>query len=170
MELEGVGRWTQVKAVREDSPAQQIGVRVGDKLISFWGRSLSFRSLEAVGSILWGPAGTQGKLSISREVKLPAPVGKARKGWPGMELSMEPLGLTIAKVLPKRAADQIELLEHDRISRMGDQSTRYLPINEARQIFKEHKKVHKNEPLKLMIQRDLMFKRPDGGENNGDEI
>ncbi len=143
-----------VKEVRYGSLADRHRILPGDGLVSLWGDSLAFLSLKEVFGVLLGPPGSEVKLTIQRKVVLePAP--KEGQRWPGLTLEMGRRGLTVAGVEPASAAQTVGLRSGDRIVAIGQRSTRYLPLEEARRILSDSK----GKSIFLVIHRDLMIQR-----------
>ena len=125
-----------VREVRPGSLAEQSGLVAGDGLIAAWGSSLAFLPAGAVAKELVGPPGSKIKLTLQRTVKLPA-------GAPlEMKLSMERLGLTVAG-------------SGDRIISIGGESTRYLPLEQARKMIQ----AARDKGAEWVIHRDLKVTR-----------
>jgi membrane-associated protease RseP (regulator of RpoE activity) len=144
-----------VKKVKRESFAAKTGLKKGDRLVAVWGRSLRFLELAESAEALVGPSGTEVKLTVERKVRL-QPKGEQGTGaWPGVNLSMESMGLSVQKLDADGVARTSGLLEGDRVVAIGDRATRYLPLREAKQLIQEHSK----EPLTLVIHRDLIFNR-----------
>ncbi len=142
----------EVQAVKPNSLAARSGIAVGDSLVTAWGYSLSFMTVEELAKTLLGPAGSPVRVTIGRKVLLSKSDKKAK--WPGMELTMEPLGLTVKEEDPKGASVKAGLLMQDRIVEINGFPTRYMPLAEARKLFKEAK-----GDVPLVIRRDIMVKR-----------
>jgi len=152
--LESTTPWPLVKAVREDSLAARVGIQVEDLLIRAWGDSLAYLPLEEVAGILLGPPETTVKLTLQRRITLPKESLEGKK-WPGMTLGMEWLGLFVLMVEPGGVSALSGIRPQDRIMVIGDASTRYLVLGEARRILQEAGK----GGMTLGIHRDLMIKR-----------
>ncbi|MBI3318012.1 MAG: hypothetical protein HYZ90_02545 [Candidatus Omnitrophica bacterium] len=145
--------WPRVEKAKPGSLAERLRLLPGDELISFWGDSLAFFSPSEAAEVLLGPTKTPVKLTIQRRVLLaPNPTGR---DWPGLELEMSRMGLTVSKVEPKQPAASSGLLAGDRIVQLGEISTRYLPLPEARKVFQDSK----TQGILMTVHRDLHFDR-----------
>ncbi len=142
----------EVQAVGPNSLAARFGIAAGDSLVTAWGYSLSFMTVEELAKTLLGPAGSPVRVTIGRRILLSQSDKRAK--WPGVELTMEPLGLTVKEVDPKGASVKAGLLMQDRIIEINGFPTRYMPLAEARKLFREAK-----GDVPLVIRRDIMVKR-----------
>jgi carboxyl-terminal processing protease len=64
--FEKVSEFVFINVISEGSPAQKAGLKVGDKIMAVDGKSALNRSVEEVGDILKGAAGTDVELTIAR--------------------------------------------------------------------------------------------------------
>ena len=142
-----------VKKVDPGSFAKRSGLQAGDLLVGAWGESLAFLSPAEVAKALLGPTGSMLKLTIERAIQLSA--GPKDPSWPGMELTMERLGLTAKEISPKGAAASSLVAARDHIVKINSDSTRYLPLLEAQRKIEEAK----DQGILLTIHRDLFIKR-----------
>ena len=140
-----------VRVVREGSRTSRWGIVSGDLLVSVWGSSLAYRLLKEVAHELWGPPESPMKLTIRRAVFCP----QNASHWPGMQLDMRRLGLTVVSVEPGGAAQQSGIQAQDRIVAVNSRPTRYLPLAQAHKTIQQaHRK-----GINLLIERDLMIRR-----------
>ena len=150
---------TEVENVEAGFALKIGGLAPGDGLAALWGSSLAFLPPARVAQELLGPPNTAVRLTIEREVRL-VPAREGEKGWPGIGLSMERLGLTVQ--LPRGlpflpgVLMRPDLVAGDRIVRLDGQSTRYLPLAKAR----EQMERARGRGIRLVIHRDLVLKRP----------
>lgn len=142
-----------VAGVRPGSAAEQAGGAAGDALVASWGFSLAFLSPEEAAVELIGQPGTQVKLTLQRQVDLPGGAGGRR--WPQMELEMDRLGLTIRAVEAGGAAERAGLSAGDRIVRIGEEPTRYMPLGMARSRIAQAR----GKGIRLLLHRDFMLER-----------
>lgn len=142
-------KWVVVQGAAEGLLAYRSGIASGDALVSFWGDSLAYLNVVEVAETLVGPPGSAVKLTLSREVSLPG------DATPGITLSMQRLGLTVAAVGPLGRAGRTGLVPGDRIVAMDGKSTRYLPFSQARRILQEAGE----RGTVLLIHRDRMIRR-----------
>jgi C-terminal processing protease CtpA/Prc len=147
--LEPTGNWPEVKVVKNGSSPLGSEIVAGDLLVSAWGQSLAFVPMAQVAQALLGPSGSTVKLTIQRPLHLP------KGSSPGMTFEMEPLGLTVTKVEPGGASESTGVRVGDRIVALHGDSTRYLPLAEARRAFQKARE----EGMTIVIHRDLMVKR-----------
>ena len=147
--LEPTGNWPEVKVVRNGSSPLGSEIVAGDLLVSAWGQSLAFLPITQVAQALLGPSGSTVKLTIQRPLHLP------KGALPGVIFEMEPLGLTVTKVEPVGVAESTRMRVGDRIVALDGNSTRYLPLAEARRAFQKAR----DEGITIVIHRDLMIKR-----------
>ena len=143
-----------VKSVRKGSLADQSDIRVGDKLVSLWSDSLSFRPIPEVAAALLGPAGSVVKLAVQREISIPKGTSRS-KDWPGLIIETERLGLAVITIEPGQAAASAGVRPGDRLTAVNDRSTRYLPSEEARRMIRQAA----SKGITLTIERDLIVKR-----------
>ncbi len=150
--LEAGDPHTLAAEVREGSSAQRSGILSGDALVAIWGYSLAFLAPKRVAAELAGPSGTQIKVTIKRVVLIS---GEAARGRSPFDLDMGRLGLTVPRVRPSTAADRAGLLPGDRIVRISQESTRYMPLSQAQRKIAEGRE----RGVRLVIHRDLMISR-----------
>jgi len=141
-----------VQSVRDGSLAQRAGFHGGDFLVAVWGYSLAFMLPADAAALLIGPAGSPVRLTIGRRTIL-SQQDRALH-WPGGTLEMEPLGLTVKEVDPGGVFGSAGLLPLDRIVEINGRSTRYMPLGEARKIFKEAQ-----ADVAVLLHRELLVKR-----------
>lgn len=143
-----------ISAVAPDSAAAQHGLQTGDALVAVWGESLGYRSLAQVAQRMAGPAGTEVKITLQREVTVP-PAGRGAPR-PGFDVSMALAGLTVgdAGLLGTAAG----LRPGDLIVAIDGRPTRYLPLGQARAAMAGPR----TSGLRLTIQRHLLIHRPPG--------
>ncbi len=144
----------RVGEVQPKSLGARAGLQTADRLISAWGASLAFLPAEKVAQALLGPAGSELKLTIQRQVVLPKAQRRGFEGW-GMRLEMERLGLAVHSVALASVAAQRGILALDRVVAIDGQPTRYLPLEEARRLLENAGE----RGTTLEIQRDLMIRR-----------
>ena len=123
-------------------------------MISVWGASAAYLTLEEVAEPLLGPANSQVRVTIRRNLKLPKR-SPNDPSWPGMTWGMDRLGLTVSAAPPSGVASAQGLLAQDRITAINGRSTRYLPLSKARQALGEAK----GKGLDLTIERDVLIFR-----------
>ena len=144
-----------VAQVSEGSSAQRSGIQPGDRLVACWDFSLAYLPIPEAAQRLIGPAGSTVRLTLQRQVQLPRIPRGIKKPWPQMKLAMDRLGLTVAQVEKSGIADRSGLQSGDRIVRIQDRSTRYLPLHEAqRQVD-----LGRSRGILLTIQRNIHLKR-----------
>ena len=131
-----------VEEVRAGSLAERSGLENGDGLVAAWSSSLAFLPTGGVAKELIGPPGSKLKLTLQRDVKLPAGEGFKFK------LSMERLGLTAAGAEPP-------FLLGDRIVSIDGNSTRYMPLGKARKMIEGAK----SKGVAFGIHRNLLITR-----------
>ncbi len=154
LELGLTERYPQVRPAREGSLAARMGLLSGDLLISVWGSSAAYLSLEDVSKALLGPPGSQVRVTLRRNLKLPKH-STGDRFWPGMTWEMDRLGLTVTAVTPGGVASSQGFLPLDRVTAIHGRSTRYLPLSKAQRILEEAK----DKGLDLTIERDLLIFR-----------
>ncbi len=147
-----------VASVRTGSAAEQAGVRAGDALAFCWGFSLAFLTPEQAAEELVGEPGTGVKITLQRQVDLPAGDGAGRR-WPQVELEMERLGLTVRAVGAGGAVEKAGLSAGDRIIRIGEEPTRYMPLATARSRLAQAR----GKGIRLILHRDRMLERQPHG-------
>ena len=145
--------WPSVQGIKENSLAARSGLFLGDFLVSFWGESFFGFSPEEVAGALLGPSDSKVKLTIEREVSLMAE--PSIKRWPGMQLAMERLGLTIVSVESQGVAQENHLRPGDRIVAIEGVLTRYIPLVQAYRMLEKAR----GKTVSLKIHRDLMIRR-----------
>ncbi len=162
--LEPTDRFPRVREVKESSFGARMGLVPGDRLVGAWGASLAYLPLKEAALVLLGPAGSELKLALERQIHLPAATsGKGGfifsaalgRKWPDLSLEMEPSGLTVVSVRPGGAAETAGIRIGDRITAVGGRPTRYAPLMDSRRWIEEAK----GRGLTLVIHRDLLFKR-----------
>ena len=136
--------------VREGSSAQRAGMLPDDALAAVWGYSLAFLDPPRAAAELMGPPGTQIKLTIERMFLIPGEKGKL-----SFDLEMGRLGLAVLRVHPSGAASRAGLLPGDRIVRISEESTRYMPLTQAQRKVSDARE----RGIRLVIHRDLMVPR-----------
>ncbi len=165
--LKASEQYTRASGVREGSSAQRAGILPGDALVAAWRHSLAFLAPEEAAAELVGPSGTQIKLTIERVVELPKgsssrgwPEGRgeassSRSRWPQMDLEMGRLGVTVLRAQPAGAAEKAGLSPGDRIVRIFEESTRYMPLHQAQRKIAEARE----RGVRLVLHRDLLLSR-----------
>jgi len=150
--------FAEVENVEVASALKAGGLAPGDGLVALWSSSLAFLPPDRVAQELLGPPGTFVKVTIERKIQL-APAREGEKGWPGIGLGMERLGLTVQPLqgLPFFPGVPVrpDLAPGDRIVRLDGQSTRYMPLADA----KEEIQRRKDEGFSFLIHRDLFVTR-----------
>lgn len=152
--LDASGSMARVEAVRPDSPADRAGLTSGDGLIRYWDESLLHMSPERIAERFLGPSGSSFRLTVQRVPAIPQALPD-EQDWPGLELAMERDGLTATEVRPGGMAALAGLLPGDRVVRLERDSTRYMPLGEARKRLRESAR----RGIILTIQRDISFNR-----------
>lgn len=144
-----------LSAVAPDSAAAQAGLRPGDALVAAWGESLGYRSLAQVAQRVAGPAGTEVKITLRRDVTVLAGA-VASAPWPGFGVTMAPEGLTVSEVGVLGAAAGLQV--GDLVVTLDGRPTRYLPLGQARAAIGKAR----TAGLRLQIHRHLLILRPTG--------
>ena len=151
MRLAATERYPVLVAVEPRGAAARAGLSAEDRIIAIWGDSMAFRPLDEVASAWMGPPGSIVKVTLERRLTLRA---RTARGWPGFDLTMTPLGLTVAKI--HRWAKAAGLRPGDRLVTVNGLSTRYLPLASARAAIHKARRTG----LTIVIHRDIVITRP----------
>ncbi len=142
-----------IAAVTPQSASAQGGMAVGDAVAAIWGESMGYRSLAQVAERLLGPAGTDVKVTIRREVAV-RPGTVPNTPWPGFGVTMAPDGLTISEVGVLGTAAGLQA--GDLVVALDGRPTRYLPLGQARAAIDKAR----TAGLQLRIHRHFLMHRP----------
>lgn len=142
-----------VAAVTPQGHAAQAGLQAGDALVAVWGESMGYRSLAQVADRLLGPAGTDVKMAIRRDVTV-RPAEAPNAPWPGFGVTMAPEGLTISDVGVLGTAAGLQA--GDLVVTLDGRPTRYLPLGQARGAIDRARAAG----LQLKIHRHVLIHRP----------
>lgn len=124
-----------VNKVYSGSPAYLAGIKKGDYIIAVWNRLTGYMQLQDVCDMILSAKTGEANLTIERTLKLIKEKDtKYTKGGVaslGVYVDVRKKGLTITRILGNSVAAKCGLLESDVIDKITDQSTRYMPVNEA---------------------------------------
>lgn len=154
------GNLPKIGSIREDSLANNAGMRKGDILIAIWGRLTGYMTLKEVTDHLLKKVSPEIRCTIERTVDVA--VDKDKKLFTSSEdligalLSMEFDGLTVSNVRNGGAADRAGLKAGDLIVAIGGKSTRYMPLKKAIE------SIRKSEgTISLSLRREVLIWRKD---------
>lgn len=156
--IENVGADIKVGKVTDKSPAYEAGFKAGDMIISVWGKLVKYMPLKDVYALFLGGGVSEIRVVIARErsaqLKSRALFGSA-EDMIGARLSMELDGLTVKEVRAAGSFDNAGIIEGDRITKLGGDPTRYMPLESAYKMIEGIK----DGPLNMEIQREVVLWR-----------
>jgi predicted metalloprotease with PDZ domain len=153
VQLQEGGNGAVIFAVESGSFGDRVGLKAGDRLIAYWGESLSYLPAQEVASSMLGNAGTTLKLTIQRRLVLdpePQPIP-----WPGMKIDITRLGWAVRALDAVGPSAKAGFLAGDRIVKINGQSTRYMPASKINDSIQSAK----NQGMSAFIERDLTIIR-----------
>jgi C-terminal processing protease CtpA/Prc len=142
-----------VESVRLKSPAQEAGIKRGDRLIAVWSRLTGYLSNDEVLDMLLDKPSLELKCTMERDVDVHLDPGNVI----GASFSMEFDGLTVAGVREGAAAARAGLKKADLVTSINGQSTRYMQLKAAM----EKIRCSKGRLAKFAIRREVLIWRKD---------
>ena len=127
-----------VDSVALRSPADEAGIKKGDRIMAVWARLTGYLSPREVSAMLLDKPSPELKITIERVSDLEFKYGNAT----GASLSMEFDGLTVSGVKDPSPAVRAGIKKGDLITAIDGQSTRYMPLKKAMDIIKQTKERH----------------------------
>lgn len=151
--LSATENYPVVTTMAPPAGAAGAGLQTGDAVVAVWGESMGYRPLAQVAGRLAGPAGTEVKITVRRDVTVRA-AEVPNAPWPGFGVSMTPAGLTVSDVGMLGTAAGVQV--GDIIVTLDGRPTRYLPLGAARAVIDKARAAG----LRLQIHRHLLITRP----------
>lgn len=140
------GECPKVSDVSVKSPAYLAGIRKGDSIISIWGKLARYMPLIDIMDKLLDKPSLEIKCTIERVISADPE---------GASFSMEFEGLTVSGVKEGSMALDSGLKKDDLIVKIGEESTRYMPLKKAVSIIKKAGA----GGIKLTIRREMLIWR-----------
>lgn len=154
--IENVGPDMKVSKVLKKSPADKAGIEEQDVIVSVWGKLIKYMQPNDVYDLLLHSEVSELRITVSRNKSILLKknhVFDPAERKIGGRLSMEFEGLTVIKVDSAGPLENAGVLEGDRITRLADSSTRYMPLEVAYKLIE----TTKNNTLSLDIQREVVL-------------
>lgn len=154
--IENVGPDIKVSRVLKNSPAAEAGIEEGDIIVSVWGRLIKYMQIEDVYDLFLRSKVSEFKVMVSRQKAVVLRRNHIFRGAEymlGARLVVEFEGLTAGEVEAGSPFDNAGILKKDRITRIADASTMYMPLETAYKLIEEMK----DNLLYLEIQREIGF-------------
>ena len=142
------GATPKVEAVGMNSPAEEAGVKPGDRLVAVWGRLTGYMPLKDLMATLSEKPALELKCTLERVINVSV-------NGLGASFSMEFDGLTVSAVKEDSSAFEAGLKKGDLVTDINDNSTRYMPLKKAMQMIRHSK----DGIVKLTIRREALIWR-----------
>ena len=148
---------TVITRVIEGSPAEQAGLKTGDRLSSVWGRFTGYMSEEDVAHLLLEESAGETKVDIERDLTLrnEPPYPMRYKDIIGGRLEMLMDGLTLTEVIKGGPGEKAGFVANDLILDINGTSMRYVPLSEAVRMLKDKG----NPALTFTVRRNVTLWR-----------
>lgn len=154
--IETPGGDVKISGISRRSPAYEAGIRQGDTIVAVWGRLIRYMQLKDVYKLLLDNKVSELRIVIARD----SVVYLKKKGlFNGAEdmlggaFKMEFEGLTVDRTRAGEALDKAGILRGDRVTKIGEASTRYMPFEAACKTIEGEK----GGFIKLGIEREVVF-------------
>jgi len=127
----------EVETVIGGSPADKAGVEKGDVIFMVWGRLTGYSGLKTIIDTIIDNPSPEIMLSIRRSITIQGP----KKGRTisdadaGFSMDIEEAGLIVIDVKARSSASKEGLVSGDNIITIDGQSTRYMPLKDARELI-----------------------------------
>ncbi len=136
IELAQDGDFVRVADIRIGGYAHQAGIRNGDIIYAIDGRSMRYIQKRTVIQDALNPRYASMTMEVRRKILFPAKVGKTDLKNLGIDLKQDYNGVLIGRVKNGSPSDRYGMKSGDRLIRVGESSTRYLPLNKISAAFK----------------------------------
>ena len=143
--------WIVCSQASASKKAALSGLQKGDRLVSMDGESLRYLNADAVAQKFLDSTRSHFTLEVERDFNLPF-----SEADPGMKLNLEYQGVVIKKLKEDSPATAAGLKEKDLLFRVGDVSTRYMPLSDVSKLVKGSAK---KGPLILKVRRFLLLSK-----------
>ncbi len=126
-------------------------MRAGDRIVAVWGRLTKYAPLEdLIEQLAEGPDHSEVQVTLERDVEI-------GRRLAGLTLALGEAGLVVETLEAGGSAAEAGVKVGDRVVSLGGQSTRYLPLEEARRLLERGE----GATVMLTIRRDVaMWRRP----------
>lgn len=132
------GDFARVDDVRVGSYAHQAGLRVQDVVYAVDGRSMRYIQKRVVTQDLLNPRYASMTVEVRRKVTFPAKLKKSDLKNIGIELIQDYNGAMILRVKDGSPAARLGIKKGDRLVRVGEENTRYMPLAKIGKAFKSN--------------------------------
>ncbi len=136
LKLAQEGDFVKVEDIRVGSYGHQAGMRLNDALHSIDGRSMRYIQKRAVQQDLLNPRYASMTVEVRRKISFPAKVKKSDLKSVGMDLKQEYNGVVVWRVKRGSPSDKYGVKAGDRLIRVDEENTRYMPLPKIKQAFK----------------------------------
>lgn len=143
------GGFPCIESIKPRSPAEDAGLREGDRIRAIWARLTGYMNLEEVIDALLDKPSLEIKCTIDRVINIEYPVDAS--------FSMEPQGLTVSSVPEDGRSYAAGLKKGDMVTEIKGNSTRYLPLRRAVNVMKGPR----GKSIGLTVQRETLIWRRD---------
>jgi tetratricopeptide (TPR) repeat protein len=130
------GDFVLVSDTRVGGYAHQVGVRSGDVIYAVDGSSMRYIQKPAVLRDLLNPRYASMSLEIRRKLTYSQKIPRTDLKKIGLSLKQEYVGVMVKSVKRGSPSDALGIKNGDRLIRVADENTRYLPLNNIGQAFK----------------------------------
>lgn len=154
--IESVGPHIKVSKVLKGSPADEAGVREGDSIISIWGKLIKYMQPKDIYDLFLNSEVSEIRITGSRDISLILGKNHLLGGAEervGARLKVELEGLTVDQITLGGPVDKAGILKGDRITKISNSSTRYMPFESACKLIEGTK----GDSINLEIQREFII-------------
>lgn len=134
--LEKEGDFVKIADLRIGGYGHQAGLRAQDMIYSVDGQSMRYLQKHVVVRDFLEPRYASMSIEVRRKILIPAKTGRTDLKSLGVGLRQEYSGAIIGHVKAGSGGEKFGLKTGDRLVRVGENNTRYMPLAKIRQAFK----------------------------------
>lgn len=138
IELVVDGDFIKVGDIRIGSYAHQAGMRAGDVIYGVDARPMRYIQKRAVIEDMLNPRYASMLVEVRRKISFPVKIGKTDLRSLGIDLRQDYNGAVISRVKSGGPAEKLGIKSGDRLVRVADEKTRYMPLTKIGQAFKSN--------------------------------
>ncbi|MFA5142862.1 MAG: nickel pincer cofactor biosynthesis protein LarC [Candidatus Omnitrophota bacterium] len=157
--FEIAGGFPCVANVQRNSPAEDAGIKAGDRLVAIWARLTGYMELKDLLDAFLDKPSLELKCTIERTVYIRLPplklVAPGAGELIGASLAMEFDGLTVSSVRANGAAAEAGLKKGDLVTFINGKQTRYMPLNKAISLIRRSK----GDTVEFVLRREVLMWR-----------
>jgi len=120
-----------VASVEPGSSARESGIKPDDQIVAIWGKVAGYLDLDTIIDMIIDNPSSEIAMTLKREIKIANPSREPSSF--GMGLGIKEEGLFVASVEKDSASELSGIYVDDIISDINNQSTRYTPLNIAKE-------------------------------------